>query len=131
MIAASFFESFQPQPEIVKVRVSGKVQGVGYRRWLHKKATAKGLTGWVRNVVDGSVEAILAGPAEAVEEVVNSMKTGPSRASVDFVRVRPIRATTNVSGFRIRKTFGVASNGAVGSKAEKLFSQVHQQVLTK
>jgi len=131
MIAASFFESFQPQPEIVKVRVSGKVQGVGYRRWLHKKATAKGLTGWVRNVVDGSVEAILAGPAEAVEEVVNSMKTGPSRASVDFVRVRPIRATTNVSGFRIRKTFGVASNGAVGSKAEKLFSQVHQQLLTK
>src|SRR5690606_32469792 len=114
MIEKSLLASFQPKPEIVKARVSGKVQGVGYRRWLQKKATTKGLIGWVRNVVDGSVEAMLAGPAEAVEEVVNSMRIGPSRALVHFVRARPVGTTSPISGFRIRKTVGTTSHGAIG-----------------
>src|SRR5690606_3620007 len=76
------------------------------------------------------VEAMLAGPAEAVEEVVNSMRIGPSRALVHFVRARPVGTTSPISGFRIRKTVGTTSHGAIGSKADKVFAEAHQRLLT-
>jgi acylphosphatase len=53
----------------VHVRISGRVQGVGYRDWTERKATALGLSGWVRNRSDGDVEAVFGGPTEAVDEV--------------------------------------------------------------
>jgi acylphosphatase len=68
-----------------QVRISGFVQGVGYRAWVEDRARAQGLEGWVRNRRDGSVEALFAGPAEIVAEMVASCRRGPSSARVEAV----------------------------------------------
>lgn len=64
------------------VVISGLVQGVGYRQWLRGRALAAGVTGWVRNRADGTVEAVLSGPPEAVEMLVAAARTGPRGARV-------------------------------------------------
>jgi acylphosphatase len=71
---------------IRKVMILGLVQGVGYRAWVEREATARRLQGWVRNRRDGSVEALFAGAAEAVEEMVALCRRGPSMARVDAVK---------------------------------------------
>ena len=63
--------------------VHGKVQGVFYRDWTVATARALGLAGWVRNLADGTVEAHLQGPAEAVERMIAQMHDGPPRARVE------------------------------------------------
>lgn len=68
--------------------ISGMVQGVGYRQWLRRRALAAGLTGWARNRADGTVEAVLSGPAETVEMVVAEAMRGPSDARVDNIERR-------------------------------------------
>ena len=68
------------------VTIRGRVQGVGYRYWFEQQARARGLEGWVRNRRDGSVEAVLAGPAEAVADLVAQCRRGPSSARVDAVQ---------------------------------------------
>jgi acylphosphatase len=67
------------------VTIRGRVQGVGYRAWVEHQAMARDLEGWVRNRRDGSVEALFAGPADAVAEMVASCRRGPSSARVDAV----------------------------------------------
>jgi acylphosphatase len=62
--------------------ITGLVQGVGYRDWLVAQAEAAGLSGWVRNRTDGSVEALLAGEAAAVAHVVEACRSGPAAARV-------------------------------------------------
>ena len=74
---------------IRQVTVTGRVQGVGYRAWVEHRARAHALEGWVRNRRDGSVEALLAGPAEAVADVIARCRRGPSTARVDDVREEP------------------------------------------
>ena len=74
---------------IRQVKVTGRVQGVGYRAWIEHRARAHALEGWVRNRRDGSVEALLAGPAEAVADVIARCRRGPSTARVDDVREEP------------------------------------------
>jgi len=69
----------------VSVRVSGRVQGVGYRAWTQRRATALGLAGWVRNLPDGSVLALVCGPAETVAAMLDAMRDGPAGAVVDRV----------------------------------------------
>lgn len=64
------------------VRISGRVQGVGYRDWLVREARRNGLSGWVRNRADGTVEALLAGEQDAVQSVLNACRGGPSGAQV-------------------------------------------------
>lgn len=71
----------------LSLRITGRVQGVGYRAWLAGQATAAGLDGWVRNRRDGSVEALLSGPAEAVDRVAAACRRGPPVALVDRVRM--------------------------------------------
>ncbi|HEX9469539.1 MAG TPA: acylphosphatase [Bradyrhizobium sp.] len=71
------------------VTIRGRVQGVGYRAWVEHRARAHGLEGWVRNLRDGSVEAVLAGPADAVAEMIALCRRGPSSARVDAVTEEP------------------------------------------
>jgi acylphosphatase len=69
------------------VVVRGRVQGVGYRMSLASRAQARGVGGWVRNLHDGSVEAVLEGEAEAVESVLDWCRDGPRGARVDAVDI--------------------------------------------
>jgi acylphosphatase len=62
--------------------ISGRVQGVGYRDWMVAKAQALGVSGWVRNRLDGSVEALVAGDTAAVEELLRLCRRGPRMAQV-------------------------------------------------
>lgn len=66
----------------LQIRVSGRVQGVGYRDALRHEAQSRGVTGWVRNRADGSVEALLQGSPEAVNGLVEWARQGPPAASV-------------------------------------------------
>ncbi len=85
------------------VTVSGRVQGVGYRWFVREYAIAAGVTGWVRNRRDGSVEAALHGAPDAIDTVIAAMRTGPAGSSVVSVREEPI-ADTVLEGFEIRPT---------------------------
>jgi acylphosphatase len=62
--------------------ISGRVQGVGYREWMVDQARELGLSGWVRNRLDGSVEALVAGDVAAVEELLRLCRRGPRMAEV-------------------------------------------------
>jgi acylphosphatase len=62
------------------------VQGVGYRAFVDHAARSHDLEGWVRNRRDGSVEAVFAGPAEAVTAVIATCRRGPSSARVEALR---------------------------------------------
>jgi acylphosphatase len=68
-----------------RLRITGRVQGVGYRDWLVREARRRGLDGWVRNRPDGSVEALVAGDAAAVDALVALCRRGPFLARVDAI----------------------------------------------
>ena len=68
------------------VTVGGRVQGVGYRYFVEQAARSHGLEGWVRNRRDGSVEAVFAGPEQAVTAMIAACRRGPSSARVDSLR---------------------------------------------
>lgn len=70
----------------VRVEIRGRVQGVWYRAWTVEQATLRGLRGWVRNRRDGSVEALLIGPADKVEAMAELCREGPPAARVDSVQ---------------------------------------------
>ncbi len=66
----------------VQVRVEGRVQGVGFRAFVEAHALQLDLVGWVRNRRDGSVEAVLQGAEDSVEEMLELCRKGPPAASV-------------------------------------------------
>jgi len=70
---------------IRQVTIRGRVQGIGYRAWVEHQASRRHLEGWVRNRRDGSVEALFAGPAEAVSSLVALCRRGPASARVEAV----------------------------------------------
>jgi acylphosphatase len=67
--------------------VSGRVQGVGFRYFTQDTARREGVTGWVRNLPDGRVEALVEGDAEAVTRVERALRAGPRGARVERVYV--------------------------------------------
>lgn len=69
----------------VQVCIKGRVQGVWYRSWTRKTAVELGLCGWVRNRIDGSVEALFSGPDHKVEAILKACHQGPPAARVDSV----------------------------------------------
>jgi acylphosphatase len=81
------------------VSVRGLVQGVGYRAFVERHALRHGLEGWVRNRNDGSVEAVFAGPAEAVEATIAECRIGPRHGKVDALDARA--ATLHEFGLRL------------------------------
>jgi acylphosphatase len=66
----------------VRLRITGRVQGVGYRAWAIETARRLGLRGWVRNRADGSVEALVTGDAAAVARMIDACRDGPFAARV-------------------------------------------------
>jgi acylphosphatase len=70
------------------VVVRGRVQGVGYRAWAERVALSHGLTGWVRNRRDGSVEAVFIGADDAVGAMVEACRTGPAGCHVEALDQR-------------------------------------------
>ena len=70
---------------VVRLIIRGRVQGVGYRWWAEGEAGRLGLDGWVRNRIDGTVELLAAGPAAAVERLIEASRRGPPSAAVDAI----------------------------------------------
>ncbi len=69
------------------VLIHGRVQGVSFRAWTQHQAELHGLNGWVRNRIDGSVEAVFSGPADLVEVMLKACRQGPAGALVESVEV--------------------------------------------
>jgi len=84
-----------------RVVVSGRVQGVAFRASARREARAAGVAGFVRNLADGRVEAVLEGEPEAVAVVLAWCREGPSHARVDRVETHD-EAPEGLSGFEIR-----------------------------
>ena len=87
-----------------RLTVTGRVQGVGYRDWVMEMAERLGLSGWVRNRVDGSVEAVIVGDDAAVGRMIEACRRGPSAARVDAVDVDPLDLDVLPDGFTQRPT---------------------------
>ncbi len=75
------------EQRIVQLTIRGRVQGVGFRAFVEETAFDLGLKGWVRNRRDGSVEAVAAGPREAVDALIEAVRRGPRSARVDALDV--------------------------------------------
>lgn len=86
----------------LRVRVEGRVQGVGYRAWAESEARRLGLSGWVRNRRDGVVEAQLSGDDAMVEAMIAAMRKGPPLARVDRLDAAP--APDAGPGFQVLPT---------------------------
>lgn len=77
------------QVRTIRLRITGRVQGVGYRDALRREAERLGVTGWVRNMSDGSVEAVVQGSADALRALQHWAHTGPGPARVERVEAGP------------------------------------------
>jgi acylphosphatase len=73
----------------VRLRITGGVQGVGYRVWATRTASSLGLRGWVRNRSDGSVEVLATGTPDALATLVEASRQGPHGARVIAVTAVP------------------------------------------
>ena len=82
--------------------MSGLVQGVFFRASTADKAKELSLLGWVRNLSDGRVEAVVEGPKEKIEEMIKWMEEGPAFAKVEKVEVHWENYKGNFNNFRIR-----------------------------
>jgi acylphosphatase len=88
--------------EVRRVVISGVVQGVGFRYSMMAQARLLGITGWVRNHRDGSVEAMICGSAVQIEEMLAWSRIGPAGSSVDKLLVEP--AAGDFKDFKLRPT---------------------------
>lgn len=87
----------------VSVIVRGRVQGVSYRAWTKENAHGLGLSGWVRNRPDRSVEALFSGPADNVERMLSLCRKGPLLARVDDVAVSEGATPPTTPGFTVER----------------------------
>jgi acylphosphatase len=83
--------------------IHGRVQGVWYRAWTVETAHALGLTGWVRNSVDGSVEALVVGEADEIDRFIALAKNGPPAAQVERIDIDDT-ADEGLTGFEKHPT---------------------------
>jgi acylphosphatase len=83
----------------VRILVSGRVQGVGFRAFAARQADRLGIDGWVRNLPDGRVEALAAGEDEGVAEFLEALRRGPVLARVAEVAVQDAADETPAAGF--------------------------------
>ncbi len=83
------------------VFVEGRVQGISYRYWARKTAQGLGLTGWVKNLADGRVEAVFEGSKSKVEKIIEKCHEGPMLAGVKHIDVIWEKATREFNNFEI------------------------------
>ena len=88
----------------VHVYVSGRVQGVFFRAWVSDRARRLGLAGWVRNRLDGRVEAVFEGRPEAVDTMVGLCHEGPDHARVDAVLDDSSEPVAGLVSFEVKGT---------------------------
>jgi len=84
------------------LRITGRVQGVGFRLYMSRKGRELGVAGWVRNRRDGSVEAVVQGAPAAVEALIAWARRGPPGARVDEVNIADAQGA--FAGFATRPT---------------------------
>jgi acylphosphatase len=82
--------------------IGGRVQGVGYRMFAEASASIEGVHGFVRNLADGRVEAVVEGDQESVDRVEMKLRRGPIGARVESFEVEPGTPTYRATGFSIR-----------------------------
>jgi len=85
-----------------RIMVRGRVQGVGYRNYIEYKAGELGIAGWVRNRLDGSVEAVVHGAPQAVVAIIECAQRGPRAAQVTAVEVCEMDGS--YAGFTVKQT---------------------------
>lgn len=86
------------------VFIEGRVQAVSYRYWARKTAQKVNLSGWVKNLADGRVEAVFEGPKIKVSEMIKNCESGPMLAGVKHIDVSWEEATGEFKGFEILAT---------------------------
>ena len=89
--------------KVAHLKIQGIVQGVWFRAGTRDEAERLGVSGWVRNAPDGSVEAFVQGPAAAVDALIEWCRRGPAGARVDRVDQSPAAAEPDLQGFGIRR----------------------------
>ncbi len=88
---------------VLEARVSGTVQGVGFRYFVQRRASALGLSGYTRNLPDGDVEVLAEGDKTLLEALLEDLRTGPSLSSVDNVEAKwSERTEPGFRGFNIK-----------------------------
>jgi len=85
----------------VHAHIQGRVQGVGFRYYSQIQARKLGIAGWVRNQPDGSVEALICGESEAVEQMKQWLKRGPGYAQVETIEFSAGHLPDNCNDFHI------------------------------
>ncbi|MGH2524624.1 MAG: acylphosphatase [Anaerolineales bacterium] len=91
-----------PAPQRLHAHVRGIVQGVNFRYYTGERARQLGLTGWVRNLRDGSVEVLAEGPRPALDQLLDFLRRGPPAARVEEVRADWSAASGDFAGFEMR-----------------------------
>lgn len=86
----------------VNLKITGLVQGVGFRHFTRQVARSLNLTGWVRNVPDGTVEAVVEGPRADVENALSALRQGPSGSRVDSLDIERLAFRGDFDGFEVR-----------------------------
>ncbi len=89
-------------PRTVRVRIGGRVQGVGYRYFAVRAAEACRVTGFVRNLDDGSVEVRARGEREALDSFLASLRAGPRSARIEDFDVLDVESSEAFRGFEVR-----------------------------
>jgi acylphosphatase len=93
-----------PERARLHARVTGTVQGVGFRMYVHDYAIAYGLTGWVRNTYNGAVEVVAEGSYAQLERLVEKLRLGPRSAFVEELQKEWQPATGEFNTFNVRRT---------------------------
>lgn len=85
------------------VYLKGRVQGVGFRASARRKAKKLSVTGWIRNLFDGRVEAVVEGNQEKVNKMVNYLRNGPQFAQVEDIEIHNENYTGDFQNFRVKR----------------------------
>ena len=81
--------------------ISGKVQGIGFRYWMQNLAINNNISGWVKNISSGDVEALIIGQEKEVEQLIKQCKVGPSSATIQNIQVNDYNRDYSEKGFNI------------------------------